>query len=254
MRFREVPAPVLVAVGVVVLTLVSAVGTSAVQVSVGWPPGSVWVSIDPPPLCTAEDAALDPPPEHCPRDLRPSPSVFGSIAAGGVGVVMLVIVALVVFAVGVTIAGIEVRMRRRVRGEGSHGAPVDAERDTSLDGATVRRAVRRALDQLRRPADGDPGDAVIAAWLTLEQAAAAAGSGRAAHQTPTEFASAVLAGHQLDAASLDRLRVLYLRARFATGSVHQPVTTADVEAAADALETLVDGSVPASPVLQRSIP
>src|SRR5437762_14082770 len=59
----------------------------------------------------------------------------------------------------------------------------------------VARATRRALVEMDRRAGGPPGDAVIAAWVQLEQDAAASGTERLPHQTPSAFTAEVLAHH-----------------------------------------------------------
>jgi hypothetical protein len=76
---------------------------------------------------------------------------------------------------------------------------------------------------------------VIAAWVHLEQAAAASGTEREAHQTPSEFTETVLAEHEADSVALHELKAVYQRARF--GEPGQ-VSSADAEAARAALERI----------------
>jgi hypothetical protein len=78
-----------------------------------------------------------------------------------------------------------------------------------------------------------PGDAVIAAWLTLEHAT---GQRRAPHQTATEFTVALLQRESTDEAALDDLRSLYQRARFGDGA-----TGEDAALAVDALDRIMAG-------------
>jgi hypothetical protein len=99
-------------------------------------------------------------------------------------------------------------------------------------GSWVGQATRRALSEMDRRAGGPPSDAVIAAWVELERAAAASGTQRAPHQTPSEFTETVLYRHNADALALKDLRTLYHRARFGKP---ETVTLDDVDAARTAL-------------------
>lgn len=60
-----------------------------------------------------------------------------------------------------------------------------------------------------------PRDAIVAAWVALEDAAAHAGTTRDPAQTPTEFTVAVLHRTPADPDAVATLRALYHRARFA---------------------------------------
>lgn len=80
-------------------------------------------------------------------------------------------------------------------------------------------------------ASAPPRDAVVAAWVALEDGAAAHGAGRAASETPTEFTEYVLRETSADPEAIAALRASYLRARFGP----DPVTPQDVDRAAAAL-------------------
>jgi hypothetical protein len=71
------------------------------------------------------------------------------------------------------------------------------------------RQARRVLDE-----GTDPDDAIIAAWMTLETAAADAGVRRRPSQTPTEFAIAILERTSADSVAVQRLLGLYRQSRF----------------------------------------
>lgn len=90
-------------------------------------------------------------------------------------------------------------------------------------------ALRRGVAAARRILDGhaDPQDAVIAAWLELEQAAASSGVERAPSDTPTEFTTAVLDATRADPAATRTLLGLYHRARFAPDAVLGPPEVAE---------------------------
>ena len=68
-------------------------------------------------------------------------------------------------------------------------------------------------------ADADPRRAVIACWVRLEQAAAAAGTPREPGDTPTELVTRLLRGHDVSAAVLFALAEVYRLARYATHTV-----------------------------------
>lgn len=81
-----------------------------------------------------------------------------------------------------------------------------------------------------------PQDAVIAAWVALEEAAGRSGVTRDPAATPTEFTVEVLDRTPADREATRRLLGLYLRARFG----EEQTTADDVAAAATAVRTLVD--------------
>jgi len=77
---------------------------------------------------------------------------------------------------------------------------------------------------------------VVAAWLTLEDAAASSGAPRRDHETPTEFTGALLDRYEVDTEAAATLRGLYQRARFGEPD---RVTERDAASAAEALERIV---------------
>jgi hypothetical protein len=76
----------------------------------------------------------------------------------------------------------------------------------------LRRTVEVGTDELR--AGSDPADAVIACYVAMEQAAAAAGTARQPHETPEDLLRRMLAAHRVDPASARELTALYERVRF----------------------------------------
>lgn len=110
----------------------------------------------------------------------------------------------------------------------------------------LRRAAERARTELTTRAGGPPGDAVIAAWLRLEEAAAHEGAGRRPHQTATEFTAALLARYTTSEPALDELRALYQRARFGPpGQVGEAEAEAAVAALDRILHALANAATPA---------
>ncbi|GAA4726925.1 hypothetical protein GCM10023216_17130 [Isoptericola chiayiensis] len=96
----------------------------------------------------------------------------------------------------------------------------------------IADAVTRALDRL----DAAPTthDAVIAAWLVLEDAAAEHGTRRHPAQTPTEFTQTVLDDTPAPPHDVATLRHLYTHARF----TDRPTPTHDVDEARHALTAI----------------
>lgn len=90
-----------------------------------------------------------------------------------------------------------------------------------------------AVEALRRPRLV-PRDAIIAAWVALEDAAAISGLVRDPADTPTEFTLAVLDATPADRGAARALLALYLHARFSTDAMSE----SDVAAASSAAEVL----------------
>ena len=81
----------------------------------------------------------------------------------------------------------------------------------------VQHGVGTARDLLDTVSD--PTDAVLAAWVALEQAAERSGVARRPADTPTEFTARVLTATEADAAAVQTLLGLYHRARFSAAGV-----------------------------------
>jgi hypothetical protein len=148
-------------------------------------------------------------------------------------------IGLLLLAIG---AALVLTLRRAGRSEPSVRHPSDEADYGQVPAARLLRAAQEARAVFAEHRGGPLGDAVIAAWLRLEEAAAEHGTRRLAHQTPTEFTAEVLAGHGEIGAALDELRRLYHRARFARAEAIGP---AEAEAAGAALERIVTGLIEA---------
>ncbi|WP_159463187.1 MULTISPECIES: DUF4129 domain-containing protein [Microbacterium] len=93
-------------------------------------------------------------------------------------------------------------------GPGTSTAPPE----TIPDAVTIRRGVSDALRTvIERP---EPGDAIVAAWIGLEESAADAGQGRAPTETPAEFTARVIGARHGIAADVVVLQGLYERVRY----------------------------------------
>ncbi|WP_460809195.1 DUF4129 domain-containing protein [Microlunatus endophyticus] len=79
---------------------------------------------------------------------------------------------------------------------------------------TLQQGAAKAEERLL--AIGNPTDAIIAAWLALEEAADSSGVHRRPAQTPTEFTADVLGRTGVPTEPVQTLLGLYLRARFAS--------------------------------------
>ncbi|MGI5191531.1 DUF4129 domain-containing protein [Promicromonospora sp. CA-289599] len=108
--------------------------------------------------------------------------------------------------------------------------------DDTVDLPELQDAVTRALAHL----DGHarPRDAVVAAWVALEEAAARAGTHRDPAQTPTEFTGTVLANTPAPPTAVARLRTLYQRARFTDRPIDRTAVTQARTALADIARSL----------------
>jgi len=105
--------------------------------------------------------------------------------------------------------------RRRLPRRQPHPPPIPA--------GPAPEALTEAVDAgLRRVDEGEPQDAVIACWVLLEGAAAAAGTARRPAETPAQLVARVLAEHRVTEHALDRLATLYREARYSQHVLGEP--------------------------------
>jgi hypothetical protein len=126
----------------------------------------------------------------------------------------VLIIAGVAFAALLIWAFVRDQVRRQGR-RASRPAPVMTSQPTAEE---LVAAVDAGLEDLS-DTDRDPRRAVIACWVRLEQAAAAAGTPRHPGDTPTELVSRLLAEQRVDAGLLSAMRDVYREARYATHAV-----------------------------------
>ena len=213
----------IVAVGFVALLLVvAATATGRWELDPRWQLEAPSTTDVPPPP-TATGMPSNTPSEDPPLDLDEVPSPDLTWLAVTIGVIAAALLLLVLLRV--------LAYLRRPRAEElpDPGTSADYGEDEQL------RAV------------GPPRDAIVSAWLALEEAADRSGARRRPSQTPTEHAAAVLERTGADREATEELLHLYHRARF---SSREP-GSADLAAAGRALQTLADswpelahGSVP----------
>ena len=110
--------------------------------------------------------------------------------------------------------------------------PVEPEPEPEPDLPALLSGIEKALRLLdeRR----EPSDAIVQAWLGLQETAAESGIVRGAAETPTEFTSRILNRAFADDRAVRTLLRLYLRTRFGD----HPATEDDVAAAREALRAL----------------
>jgi hypothetical protein len=136
------------------------------------------------------------------------PGWIGTAALVVLSIAAVVVVALLIWAI------IRDQTRRRARRAGRLG-PVTEEPRTAED---LVAALDAGLEELS-DTDRDPRRAVIACWVRLEQAAAAAGTTRLAGDSPTDLVGRLLREQQVDAGVLAALLEVYRQARYATRTV-----------------------------------
>lgn len=183
----------------------------------------------------APEAFTPAPAEELPTTEPPVVPDDGSSAFTAV----LVIVVVVLLALLLRTFARRVTLARGTSGANHESVPgtvtsvVDAEIEPDLP--ALRRGVTAARSVLSSAAE--PDDAIVAAWLELEAAAASSGVQRAPSDTPTELTTAVLDATRADPAATRTLLGLYHRARFAPGAVMGP---AEVAEAGRCLERLAE--------------
>jgi hypothetical protein len=150
------------------------------------------------------------------------------------------VLALVVILVGVAALLWRWFSRRRLpAAPGLHGASVEATRvvpvepEPEPEPEALLTGIELALRELDE--DRDPADAVVRAWLGLQETAEESGIVRQPAETPTEFTSRIMSRAFADDRAVQTLLRLYLRTRFG----NHPVTANDVAAVHDALERLL---------------
>jgi hypothetical protein len=144
----------------------------------------------------------------------------GTQAAGGLpdwtGRVALIVLAVLAAIIVAMVAWALVRdqLRRRARRAGRL-TPAVPEQSTAEN---LVAALDAGLQDLS-DTDQDPRRAVIACWVRLEQAAAAAGTPRHPGDSPTDLVARLLSEQQVDAGALAALAQVYREARYATHTV-----------------------------------
>ncbi|MFD6175926.1 MULTISPECIES: DUF4129 domain-containing protein [unclassified Isoptericola] len=191
------------------------------------------------------------------RDLRPGDLVPADRPEPSYDLITWIVVALSVAGAILLVALVVMLARRVLR------ALADPEDDDEPDplapgAATAGTPTELSLPQLQDAVDAalarvdsaaTPHDAVVAAWVALEDVAAEHGTTRDPAQTATEFTARLLTvqrhdGRTVPASDVDTLRRLYQRARF----TDRPVDDAAVHDARTALSRIARALGPARTV------
>jgi len=139
-----------------------------------------------------------------PRERGPEPLLNDAVATAIGWVVRIVLVLLVLTVVALLLRALIARVRRDL------ATPKDeATADVVPD--VLLRGVREGERRLGR---GTSSEAVINAWLALEEMAVATGLPDDAARTPAELVEAVLERYAVQPAAVGRLAELYREARF----------------------------------------
>jgi hypothetical protein len=144
---------------------------------------------------------------------------------GTVALVLLCVVGLIVLGV-VVVALLRDQAKRRAKRKGKLARKNQAQPRTADE---LVAALDAGLEELS-DADRDPRRAVIACWVRLEQAAAAAGTPRHPGDTPTDLVGRLLAEQQVDSRVLAALLAVYRQARYATHTVDDQMRRQAVDA------------------------
>ncbi|HEX3679353.1 MAG TPA: DUF4129 domain-containing protein [Galbitalea sp.] len=104
--------------------------------------------------------------------------------------------------------------------------------EAAPDLPTLRRGLALASDALET--DRTPRDAIVRAWVGLQEAAEDSGVSRRPSETPTEFTARVFTAVNANRTAADTLLALYLRVRFG----RHPADAEDLRSARDAVEAL----------------
>ena len=183
------------------------------------------------PLC--QDAAAAP--TNGPRPERSDPPWWLKVLVWVfVACILAVVLALVVFFATV--------LREQVRRRSRRTVPDDVEIAMLGEPARLVQAISDdAAEQDRQLQEGDPRNAIVAAWARFEVQGRAAGVPRRSWETSSEYALRILDLVSADSGAVNRLAGLYREARFS----EHPITEEHRAEALDALAT-IRGSLGAS--------
>jgi hypothetical protein len=147
------------------------------------------------------------------------PDWVGTLALVLLSVVGLIVLVVVVFAL------LRDQAKRRAKRKGRLARRTAQPRTAD----ELVAALDAGLEELS-DTDRDPRRAVIACWVRLEQAAAAAGTPRHPGDTPTDLVGRLLAEQQVNSRVLAALLEVYRQARYATHTVDDQMRRQAVDA------------------------
>jgi hypothetical protein len=168
---------------------------------------------------TTPEQRVEPPPRTVdPETPQPLPGAeqTGSALPAWVGYLLLTLCLLAVLALVIALLWMVLRDRLSVRRTAALVADPEQIRREAQE--RIRAAVDEGLLDLDIE-DQDPRRAVIACWVRLEAAAAAAGTPREPGDTSTELVERLLAEHAITPSMLAGFGAVYREARFGTTHV-----------------------------------
>jgi hypothetical protein len=149
-----------------------------------------------------------------------------------------IVMAILVVAVLAVLVLLWIRKHPR-RGTPRQFSTVDTDAEDLLVGQeavpdlpTLSRGLALASEALNT--ERTPRDAIVRAWVGLQEAAEDSGVSRRPSETPTEFTARVFTAVDADRSAADTLLALYLRVRFGT----HPAGAKDLRTAKDAIKAL----------------
>lgn len=177
-----------------------------------------------------------PPPELEPSQAPPASQFAGTSGGSAAGTSLRIVLYVLLGIVGLgllAVVGSLVRLWLRSLDRTKPRLLVWRDRPEALaqrgDEVEVLAAVDAGLAELS-DTDGDPRRAVIACWVRLERAAAAAGTPRAPGDSPTDLVARLLGAHQVSRQVLSALARVYREARFTTHPIDQRMRQTAVDA------------------------
>jgi hypothetical protein len=162
----------------------------------------------PPPLLPPSLEQAAPPSQQAAEAGGELPDWTGTVALVLLGVLGILVIGLVSWAL----------LRQTLSRRGRRTGRRDPRRPEPTTAEDLVAALDAGLQELS-DTDRDPRRAVIACWVRLEQAAAAAGTPRHAGDSPTDLVARLLAEQRLDAGVLTPFAAVYRQARYATHTV-----------------------------------
>ncbi|SJN19111.1 transmembrane protein [Microbacterium esteraromaticum] len=198
------------------------------------------------PTFTPPVAERAPGPAPTPVEITPGPESTMPPPQDGIrGFVVLMLLLLLVLLVVLVVLFFIVRaligywknrpLRQREGVDTDEGVSMEIFTDSAPDAPTMRRGIAAARTLIDTQAD--PGDAIVAAWVGLEETAADSGTARGRSETPAEFTLRILLRRPGLDEPAHRLLRLYEGVRFGGHSADE----ADRSAAVRALVEIEEG-------------
>ncbi|HWK78074.1 MULTISPECIES: DUF4129 domain-containing protein [unclassified Microbacterium] len=198
--------------------------------------------ITPPDFLSADGAVFDEPQPSGSPAASPPPEQDFDLATTIIGTIFLIVVIATVALIAILLVRALMRYWRERPLRSRAGGDVDFEstaQEAAQEADAVAPAIRRGIDGALRSIDAESTatDAIIAAWVGLEESAADAGIARGMSETPSEFALRIITRRAGITEAAGDLLGLYERVRFGdyVAGVH------DRSAARTALQTIEEG-------------